>query len=102
MVSEQFDRCHGILLQYVEFLSSAVTPIAYAQLIPPLQDLVHKYHIEPEVAPAIPATLINFIIGCVLGWCYLFMCCSSMWVNTVVFICNPGCFPYIPPSDAAF
>ncbi|PUZ53307.1 hypothetical protein GQ55_5G042600 [Panicum hallii var. hallii] len=50
MVSEQFDRCHGILLQYVEFLSSAVTPIAYAQLIPPLQDLVHKYHIEPEVA----------------------------------------------------
>lgn len=50
MVSEQFDRCHGILLQYVEFLSSAVTPITYAQLIPPLQDLVHKYHIEPEVA----------------------------------------------------
>lgn len=50
MVSEQFDRCHGILLQYVEFLSSAVTPTAYAQLIPPLQDLVHKYHIEPEVA----------------------------------------------------
>jgi hypothetical protein len=49
MVSEQFDRCHGILLQYVEFLSSAVTPTAYAQLIPPLQDLVHKYHIEPEV-----------------------------------------------------
>jgi len=49
MVSEQFDRCHGILLQYVEFLSSAITPIAYAQLIPPLQDLVHQYHIEPEV-----------------------------------------------------
>jgi hypothetical protein len=49
MVSEQFDRCHGILLQYVEFLSCAVTPTAYAQLIPPLQDLVHKYHIEPEV-----------------------------------------------------
>ncbi|KAL6839975.1 hypothetical protein ACP4OV_029785 [Aristida adscensionis] len=50
MVSEQFDRCHGILLQYVEFLSSAVTPATYAQLIPPLGDLVHKYHIEPEVA----------------------------------------------------
>ena len=49
MVSEQFDRCHGILLQYVEFLSNAVTPTAYAQLIPSLQDLVHKYHIEPEV-----------------------------------------------------
>ncbi|KAL3684910.1 hypothetical protein R1sor_002932 [Riccia sorocarpa] len=51
MVSEQFDRCHGTLLQYVEFLTSAVSPVsAYAQLIPTLDDLVHKYHIEPEVA----------------------------------------------------
>ncbi|KAL2653101.1 hypothetical protein R1flu_021229 [Riccia fluitans] len=51
MVSEQFDRCHGTLLQYVEFLTSAVSPVsAYAQLIPSLDDLVHKYHIEPEVA----------------------------------------------------
>lgn len=50
MVSEQFDRCHGTLLQYVEFLSNAVTPSeAYAQLIPPLDELVHKYHFEPEV-----------------------------------------------------
>ncbi|XP_031492162.1 THO complex subunit 2 isoform X2 [Nymphaea colorata] len=51
MLSEQFDRCHGSLLQYVEFLSSAVTPsTAYAQLIPTLDDLVHKYHLDPEVA----------------------------------------------------
>ncbi|XP_057851341.2 THO complex subunit 2 isoform X2 [Cryptomeria japonica] len=51
MVSEQFDRCHGTLLQYVEFLTSAVTPIvAYAQLIPTLDDLTHKYHLDPEVA----------------------------------------------------
>ncbi|KAF9623440.1 hypothetical protein IFM89_003024 [Coptis chinensis] len=51
MVSEQFDRCHGTLLQYVEFLSSAFTSTtSYAQLVPPLEDLVHKYHIEPEVA----------------------------------------------------
>ncbi|GMH01955.1 hypothetical protein Nepgr_003794 [Nepenthes gracilis] len=50
MVSEQYDRCHGILLQYVEFLCSAVTPAtAYAQLIPPLNDLIHSYHLEPEV-----------------------------------------------------
>ncbi|KAL6001258.1 THO complex subunit 2 [Asimina triloba] len=49
MVSEQFDRCHGTLLQYVEFLYSAVTPAtAYAQLIPPLDDLIHKYHLDPE------------------------------------------------------
>ncbi|CAK9221020.1 unnamed protein product, partial [Sphagnum troendelagicum] len=51
MVSEQFDRCHGQLLQYVEFLTSAVSPVlAYAQLIPSLDDLIHKYHLEPEVA----------------------------------------------------
>ena len=50
MVSEQFDRCHGTLLQFVEFLCSAVTPAsAYAQLIPSLDDLVHKYHLDPEV-----------------------------------------------------
>ena len=52
MVSEQFDRCHGTLLQYVEFLCSAVTPpSAYAQLIPSLDDLVHMYHLDPEVSP---------------------------------------------------
>ncbi|CAL9126100.1 unnamed protein product [Musa textilis] len=51
MVSEQFDRCHGTLLQYVEFLCNAVTPSStYAQLIPPLDELVHKYHLDPEVA----------------------------------------------------
>ncbi|XP_038684183.1 THO complex subunit 2 isoform X4 [Tripterygium wilfordii] len=51
MVSEQFDRCHGTLLQYVEFLCSAVTPTtAYAQLIPSLDDLLHLYHLDPEVA----------------------------------------------------
>ncbi|KAF3669942.1 THO complex subunit 2 [Capsicum annuum] len=51
MVSEQFDRCHGALLQYVEFLSSAVTPTAaYAVLIPALDELVHVYHLDPEVA----------------------------------------------------
>ncbi|XP_062113290.1 THO complex subunit 2 isoform X2 [Humulus lupulus] len=51
MVSEQFDRCHGTLLQYVEFLSSSVTPAsAYAQLIPSLDDLVRLYHLDPEVA----------------------------------------------------
>ncbi|KAG9443939.1 hypothetical protein H6P81_015279 [Aristolochia fimbriata] len=51
MVSEQFDRCHGVLLQYVEFLYSAVTPAAaYAQLVPSLDELIHTYHLDPEVA----------------------------------------------------
>ena len=53
MVSEQFDRCHGTLLQYVEFLTNAVTPAsAYAQLVPTLDEMLHKYHIEPEVISA--------------------------------------------------
>ncbi|KAH6773938.1 THO2 [Perilla frutescens var. frutescens] len=51
MVCEQFDRCHGTLLQYVEFLCSAVTPTSsYALLIPSLDELVHQYHLDPEVA----------------------------------------------------
>ncbi|XP_024993820.1 THO complex subunit 2 isoform X1 [Cynara cardunculus var. scolymus] len=51
MVCEQLDRCHGSLLQYVEFLCGAMTPItSYAQLVPDLHDLIHLYHLEPEVA----------------------------------------------------
>ncbi|XP_010556226.1 PREDICTED: THO complex subunit 2 [Tarenaya hassleriana] len=51
MVSEQFDRCHGTLLQYVEFLCNAVSPAtAYARLVPSLEELVHTYHLDPEVA----------------------------------------------------
>ncbi|KAL3652904.1 hypothetical protein CASFOL_002585 [Castilleja foliolosa] len=51
MVCEQFDKCHETLLQYVEFLCSAVTPTsAYAMLIPTLDELVHQYHLDPEVA----------------------------------------------------
>ncbi|XP_021727131.1 THO complex subunit 2-like [Chenopodium quinoa] len=50
MLSEQFDRCHGVLLQYVDFLCNAVSPVtAYAQLVPTLDDLVHLYHLDPEV-----------------------------------------------------
>ncbi|CAL0312394.1 unnamed protein product [Lupinus luteus] len=51
MLSEQFDRCHGTLLQYVDFLCSAVSPASnYGVLIPSLNDLVHLYHMDPEVA----------------------------------------------------
>ncbi|GFP83587.1 THO complex subunit 2 [Phtheirospermum japonicum] len=54
MVCEQFDRCHGTLLQYVEFLCSAVTPTsAYAMLIPTLDELVHQYHLDPECNEAV-------------------------------------------------
>lgn len=58
MISEQFDRCHGTLLQYVEFLCSAVTPTtAYALLIPPLDDIVHRYHLDPEVGLSLSLSL---------------------------------------------
>jgi THO complex subunit 2 len=66
MVSEQFDRCHGTLLQYVDFLGSAVTPGSnYALLIPSLDDLVHLYHLDPEVCISLLSPfLINFITAC--------------------------------------
>jgi len=67
MVSEQFDRCHGTLLQYVEFLCSAVTPASnYAILVPSLNDLVHLYHLDPEVfvcfLPLFYYELLHFIM----------------------------------------
>lgn len=72
MVSEQFDRCHGTLLQYVEFLSSAVTPAsAYALLIPTLDELVHLYHLDPEVFP-IP------------------FCASVIFLWNLIFLFNPA------------
>ncbi|KAJ7955431.1 THO complex subunit 2 [Quillaja saponaria] len=61
MVGEQFDRCHGTLLQYTEFLCSAVTPTSmYALLIPSLNDLVHLYHLDPEVAFLIYRPVMRF------------------------------------------
>lgn len=64
MVSEQFDRCHGTLLQYVEFLCSAVTPAAaYAQLIPSLDDLVHVYHLDPEVCLDLCQSMCSFLLS---------------------------------------
>lgn len=63
MVSEQFDRCHGTLLQYVEFLCSALTPAsAYAQMIPSLHDLVHLYHLDPEVCRSCPSETFVFLL----------------------------------------
>ncbi|KAG9142240.1 hypothetical protein Leryth_007680 [Lithospermum erythrorhizon] len=51
MVSEQFDRCHGTLLQYVDFLSSAVVPSStYSMMVPTLDELARDYHLDPEVA----------------------------------------------------
>lgn len=65
MVCEQFDRCHGTLLQYVEFLCSAVTPTSsYALLIPPLDELVHQYHLDPEVSS----------ISCLILWNSFLVC----------------------------
>ncbi|KAK7317677.1 hypothetical protein RJT34_02108 [Clitoria ternatea] len=46
------DQCEQseTLLQYVEFLCLAVTPASnYAILVPPLNELVHLYHLDPKV-----------------------------------------------------
>lgn len=69
MVSEQFDRCHGTLLQYVEFLTTAVTPAsAYAQLIPSLNELAHLYHLDPEVCVLVSLSYGSVFLGlCVLS-----------------------------------
>lgn len=80
VVSEQFDRCHGTLLQYVEFLTSAVTPLtAYAQLIPSLEDLVQKFHIEPEVL-----TANSFLLSCTHF--FLTTCLSMRFKPTAVLL----------------
>ena len=81
MVSEQFDRCHGTLLQYVEFLSSAVTPAsAYAQLIPSLNELAQLYHLDPEVCLCMCVSLF-----CVLG--SLFLCLVGVIIEPLIFVC---------------
>lgn len=76
MVTEQFDRCHGILLQYVDFLSSAVSPAtAYAQLVPSLEELVHTYHLEPEVFdfPFLFPLLFNLVL----------LHSSTIWISSL-------------------
>ena len=37
-------------MQYVEFLSSAMLPEAYDNMLPSITELVQKYHLDIEVA----------------------------------------------------
>lgn len=75
MVTEQFDRCHGILLQYVDFLSSAVSPAtAYAQLVPSLEELVQTNHLEPEV-------FLSFL--CPLFFTLVLLQSSTIWISSL-------------------
>lgn len=91
MVSEQFDRCHGTLLQYVEFLSSAVTPAAgYAQLVPTLDELVRLYHLDPEVIYFLLAKSFKFP-ACFM----LLLRCSSESIHNFPFFSNLKCTDFI-------
>jgi len=110
MVSEQFDRCHGTLLQYVEFLGSAVTPSSnYGILIPSLNDLVHLYHLDPEVFVS-PLPLPYYELPtCSNDSCYIFLSAILSWFSLylhrlcyVVVCLNLYLMPFFPPGLGCF
>lgn len=41
---------HKIFIQLYDYLAKAVPEAEFASLVPPLSDLVHSYHLEPEVS----------------------------------------------------
>ena len=41
-------------MQYGEFLSSSLSPEAYRKILPSISDLVHKFHLDIEVALQVP------------------------------------------------
>lgn len=45
----QYDMLHKIFIQLYEYLVKAVPEAEFASLVPPLNELVHSYHLEPEV-----------------------------------------------------
>ena len=42
------------VMQYGEFLSSSLPPEAYRKILPSISDLVHKFHLDIEVALQVP------------------------------------------------
>ncbi|CAI5989953.1 unnamed protein product, partial [Closterium sp. NIES-65] len=51
LLSEHFDRCHLIMLQYAQFLSAALSPpTSYAAFMPTLHTLSQRFHMPPEAA----------------------------------------------------
>jgi hypothetical protein len=47
----QYDMLHKIFIQLYEYLVKAVPEAEFATLVPPLNELVQAYYLEPEVSP---------------------------------------------------
>lgn len=65
-----------LAMQYVEFLSSALSSEAYSSMLPSITDLVHKYNLDIEVA-------LQVVIPCVLLSCRSL----ALIVPAVVHVC---------------
>ena len=68
VIGETYDKCHETLLQLVAFLSSSLektgaqTP-AFAQVLPTLQELISKHHVQPEAAFHISRSVLDDACG---------------------------------------
>lgn len=50
LVAELYDSCQRTLLQYIEFMQTAMPHGEYERALPSLEDLVRVYAVEPELA----------------------------------------------------
>jgi len=50
IISDLFDKCTETLMQYVEFIVQSHTVVQMADILPPLSDLVNKYHVGVDIA----------------------------------------------------
>ncbi|KJE97099.1 Thoc2 protein [Capsaspora owczarzaki ATCC 30864] len=48
LLGDLFDQCHGVLLQYSEFLVMTLTKDGYAKLLPSMRDLMDVYYLDLE------------------------------------------------------
>ncbi len=49
-LAELYDKCHEACLQYLEFLRSALPLEQYISLLLPLEELMSRYGMRPEIA----------------------------------------------------
>jgi len=51
LISELFDKTQGVLIQLGEFVTTHIPKLeGFKKMMPPLYDLVHKYHLTPSAA----------------------------------------------------
>lgn len=124
LLSEHFDRLHSLLLQFADFLQLALSPAtAYAAFLPPLPDLVNRYHMAIEVegggklqvmfATSSPRSMPMFMLSCrfIVGLISASCCPASPQVAFHLYrpvlrlFCPPEhpdvCWPELPATAAA-